>query len=131
MALVHFTVTAAYEAIISDTDDVGAEPDSQGISALVTFTPSVSEIASPTENKIIRLQPITGRLEEDGILKTLDGDVGVRLVANSAALGPLPELTYLIEFSHVVYDQDRRLLDSFTITAPSTDVTVALEDVHP
>lgn len=177
---VYFTVTGFDRVLQTDYTDAGGEPDFGVVTALVTFTPSVSVIEAKllTPATTVLLEPCRGRIEEDGRLKTLDsaplyyvdGDTrnpiptdpnpehgplrpvfvdgdpaywtdengnhyeppsgtpvyGVRLLANSEAVGPLPSLTYKVEFSHVVYDRDQRTIPSFSFAAPESDVTLDL-----
>lgn len=172
----YFTMTGFDRVLQTDMTDAGGEPDFGTITALVTFTPSVSVVESTTLTpaQTVLLRPIQGRIEEDGKLKTLDsaplyymdgvtrnlcpaglrpvfvdGDpaywvdaegnhtanpagtpvYGVRLVANSAALGPLTSLTYRVDFSHAVFDGEQRTIPSFTFAAPSTDTTLDLASV--
>lgn len=133
MAIQYFTVVGKFAAVISDGADAGNEPDTQDVSALVTFTPSIREAridiaGTPTT---IRLEPIIGRMEEDGILKTLDSTVGVKLVTGDAAEGdPLHGLTYSVSFSKVVYNRQRdQRIDPFTFAAPTDAGIVNLAEV--
>ena len=172
----YFTVTGTTTVFQTDLTDAGGEPDFGTITGLVTFTPdhSVIESSTLTPAQTVLLQPIQGRIEEDGKLKTLDsaplyymsgqtrnlcpaglrpvfvdGDpaywvdeegnhtanpagtpvYGVRLLANSAALGPLPSLRYRVDYSHVVFDGGAKVLPSFTFEAPATDITLDLATV--
>lgn len=131
MALTYFTVTGSFKAVISDgSDSANHDPEVQNISGLVLFTPSISEVVSTADGVTYRLQPVRGRIEEDGVLKTIDSTVGVGLVANTAALGPLEALTYKVEFSHVVYDKGKeRLIEPFRFAAPTTATTIDLATV--
>lgn len=177
----YFTVTGFDRVLQTDYTDAGGEPDFGVVTALVTFTPSVSVIEAKllTPATTVLLEPCRGRIEEDGRLKTLDsaplyymdGDTrnpiptdpnpdhtsplrpvfvdnepaywvdeegthydvpdgvpvyGVRLLANSEAVGPLPSLTYHVEFSHAVYDRHERVIPSFSFAAPESDVTLDL-----
>lgn len=176
----YFTVTGTTTVFQTDLTDAGGEPDVGVITGLVTFTPSVPVVESATLTPVqtVLLEPIQGRIEEDGKLKTLDsaplyymdGDTrnaiptdpnpdhgplrpvfvdgdpaywtdengnhfeppdgtpvyGVRLLANSEAVGPLPSLTYHVEYSHAVYDGQPRTIPSFTFAAPESDVTLDL-----
>ena len=175
---VFFSVTGQFESLVTDSTDTGGEPDIGPVSALVTFTPSapIVEGVALTPMHTVILQPITGRIEDDGILKTLDsaplyyveGEVrhqnpgpdlrpvfvegvpaywvdlegahtanppgvpvfGVRLVANTTALGPLSRLDYRVDFTHVVFDgANERHIPTFTFTAPTSDTVVDLASV--
>ena len=173
VSFTYFTVTGFFQVLQTDLTDAGGEPDIGQITGLVTFTPLVSEVESKTLSPMttVLLDPIVGRIEEDGKLKTLDsaplyyvnngtrnlcpaglrpvvvnGDpaywvntsgvqtanpagtpvYGIRLVANSAALGPLPSLKYRVDYSKVVFDGATRILPSFEFTAPATDVEIDL-----
>lgn len=57
-----------------------------------------------------------------------DGDpiFGVRLVANTAALGPLSTFQYRVDFTHVVYNKKERNIPSFVFDAPDADVALDL-----
>ncbi|WP_457149574.1 hypothetical protein [Mycobacteroides abscessus] len=130
---VYFTLKGIYRAVIVDYTDTGTEPDLQGISGLVTITPSVTEIPAPTltpNPETIVLAPMLVRLDEDGILKTIQGDPGVRLTANSEVLGPLPELLYTLTFDKVRYNKRAQTLTAFAFRAPSTDTVVDLSVVE-
>jgi len=129
MALTNFTVTGTFKAIITDGSDEGADPDIQLISGTATFTPSIREAATP--DALYRLQPITGRMNEDGILKTLNDDVGVKLTCGDDTEGePLFGLTYRVDFTNVVYDkQSNQRIEPFRFTAPTTDTTVDIATV--
>ncbi len=131
MALTYFTVTGSFKAVISDgSDSANHDPEVQNISGLVLFTPSISEVVSTADGVTYRLQPVRGRIEEDGVLKTIDSTVGVGLVANTAALGPLEALTYKVEFSHVVFDKGKdRRIEPFRFAAPTTATTIDLATV--
>lgn len=131
MSLTYFTVTGSFKAVISDgSDSANHDPEVQNISGLVLFSPSVSEVVSSADGVTYRLQPVRGRIEEDGILKTIDSTVGVGLVANTAALGPLEALTYKVEFSNVVYDKGKeRRIEPFRFAAPTSAVTIDLATV--
>lgn len=87
-AFVYFTVADTYQAIVSDGSDDGNEPDLKMISGTVTFTPSVKEVLATISDipTTVRLEPIIGRIEEDGVLKTLDSTPGVKLLANTEAI---------------------------------------------
>lgn len=178
-----FTVTAFDRVLQYDYTDAGGDPDLGVVTGLVTFTPSVSVIEATglTPATTVLLQPMRGRIEEDGKLKTLDsaplyymdGDTrnpvptdpnpdhgaltpvfvdgdpaywvdengnhfeppagdpvyGVRLLANTEAVGPLASLIYKVEYSHVVYDGKPREIPSFHFAAPDDDVTIDLATV--
>lgn len=157
--LVYFTVTGKYDVIVTDDTDAGADPDHGIVTGLVTFTPSVSidptdKLAIPTT---LLLRPLVGRIDTDGVLKTIDEEIadytlngspvdengaqvtentqgatavyGVRLLANTEALGPLPSLIYTVSFSKVRFDKDDRSLPSFAFAAPDEDTIVDLATV--
>jgi len=130
MSLTLFTLTATYRAVISDGADVdGGDPDIQNITATAMFEPSVSEVI--VGGVTYRLQPVTARLDEDGQLHTIHGDLGARLVAGSDDPdSPLHGLTYLVRFSNVNYDKRRGTqLNPIRFVAPTSDVTVDITEV--
>ena len=128
---VFFTVTGKIQVLVTDADDEGIEPDLGPVTGLVTFTPVVSVVPSSTLSpvSIAILAPILARIEDDGVLRTLEGDDGVKLVANTAALGPLPELVYKVEFSKMKWDGKSQSLDPFHFLAPTSATSVDLATV--
>ncbi|WP_100458488.1 hypothetical protein [Mycobacteroides abscessus] len=132
-AFVYFTVADTYQAIVSDGSDEGSEPDLKMISGTVTFTPSVREVLANIdgESRSIELGVIDGRIEEDGVLKTLDSTPGVKLLANTEAIGPLPELTYRVDFTNVVYNRKtNQRIEPFRFAAATSAVTLRLSSVE-
>lgn len=132
-AFVYFTVADTYQAIVSDGADAGNEPDLKMISGTVTFTPSVREVLANIdgESRSIELGVIDGRIEEDGVLKTLDSTPGVKLLANTEAIGPLPELTYRVDFTNVVYNRKtNQRIEPFRFAAATSAVTLRLSSVE-
>lgn len=126
----NFTVSGEFKAIITDGADEGNEPDVQNISALVTFTPSISEAQIGTTTW--RLTPLIARTEEDGILKTIDSTEDVALPCGDATEGnPLFGLTYKVEFSKVNYNKLRdQRIEPFRFAAPTTATSVDLATVE-
>lgn len=132
-AFVYFTVADTYQAIVSDGSDEGSEPDLKMISGTVTFTPSVREVLANIdgESRSIELGVIDGRIEEDGVLKTLDSTPGVKLLANTEAIGPLPELTYRVDFTNVVYNRKtNQRIEPFRFAAATSATTLRLSSVE-
>ncbi|CQD07184.1 hypothetical protein BN970_01348 [Mycolicibacterium conceptionense] len=128
MALTQFPVTGTFQAVISDSSDAGGESDVQNISSTVWFTPSVQQVYSASEGKVIRLAPVRARTNpDDGMLRTIDGNT-VSLISNSAALG-LENLYWTVTFSNVVYDRAEREITSFTFEAPQDSTPVDLATV--
>lgn len=128
-----FTVLDTYKAYVPDGSDDGNEPDEKFISGTATFTPSVSETFIDIGGGVtqtVRLEPIVGRFNEDGVLSTLDDTPGVKLLAGSATEGdPLYGLTYKVEFTDVVYNKKRnQIIDPFRFVAPTTAVIIRLSD---
>lgn len=128
MALVYFTVTQPAVQDIQTNDEGGNSPEVHNISALVTFTPSVHEVQSAVLDATVLLRPIQGRIV-NGVLCAIDGTVGIKLVANTSALGTLDTLTYQVDYSKVVFDSAERSMRSFAFTAPTTATTVDLNTV--
>ena len=65
-----------------------------------------------------------------GVLSSVDGTPGVRLLANTAAIGPIvPDLTYTASYSRLRFDRGNRQLNPVTFIAPSSDITVDMADV--
>lgn len=128
---VFFTMTGKLQALVTDSADVGGEPDLGVVTGLVIFTPETPVVASATmtPTTLALLDPITGRIDEDGVLRTINGDTGVKLVANSEALGPLPELVYKVTFTKMKWDKAERPLSGFRFVAPTTAATVDLSTV--
>lgn len=134
-ALTFFTVTAYGFAMRVDYTDVGTDPDLQPISATVEFKPRLSkrhllQAPSYTTPALIALAPVKARLDEDGVLKTIQGDAGVKLVANTNVLGLGGPLIYDVLFSNVVYNKSNQGIDPFGFYAPTTAVTVDLSTVE-
>lgn len=126
MTLTYFPVAATLQALISDTSaDTDGNPDIQNISATVTFTPSTQQVYA--DGAVYRLAPIVARTNsEDGVLKTIDGH-SVTLVANTFGI---PDMTYLVEFTNVVYGKGSREIEPFRFTAPTTNAAVDLSTVQ-
>lgn len=70
----YFTVTGLFRVFTSDSDDPGGDPDLTPITGLVTFNAQPSRADSETLSPMttVLLEPIVGRIEEDGTLRTLD-----------------------------------------------------------
>lgn len=135
MAITYFTTVLKAIAVIPDGNDASDnEPETQNITALVTFTPSIREAQLTIDSALttVRLEPIIGRLEEDGVLKTLDSTIGVGLICGDDAEGePLYGLTYKVEFDKVVYNKQRsQKIEPFKFLAPTTADTVNLAEVE-
>lgn len=127
--LTYFTVTQPTVQDVQTNDEGGNTPEVHQISALVTFTPSITEVQSAAMDATILLRPIQGRIV-DGDLVAIDGTLGVKLVANTNVLGTLAEpLTYRVDYSKAVFDGAERSLRSFAFTAPTSATTVDLNTV--
>ncbi len=130
MALTFFDVVQPLVEDVETNDSSGHTPEVHLISALVTFTPSVTEIQSSALDATILLRPITGRIVE-GVLCSLDDTPGIELVAATDDLGVLPDpLTYAVEYSKVRFDQGDRSLRSFRFLALTGPGTVNLNTVE-
>lgn len=65
-----------------------------------------------------------------GVLETADGHTGVRLLANTSAIGPIvPNLTYTVSYSRMRFDRGDRQLNSVTFIAPGADIALDMADV--
>jgi hypothetical protein len=130
MALQYFDVVQPTVEDIETNDSSGHTPEVHMISALVTFTPNVSEIQSSSLDATILLRPIVGRIV-DGVLCSLDDTPGIELVAYTADLGTLPEpLAYRVDYSKVVFDKGVRSMRSFRFAALTGPGTVDLNTVE-
>jgi len=109
---------------VETSDEEGNQPEIHAVSALVTFTPSITEVQSASIDATILMRPIVGRLE-DGILKAIDGTVGIQLVAGT---GDFEGLTYRVDYSKVVFDKAERSMRSLRFAAPASG-TVNLNTV--
>lgn len=121
MALAYFTVTGNLRAIVVDYIDVGQAPDVQNITATVTFTPRIPRgelVWAPTLTppQGIALPAIKARFD-DGVLKTIVGDTGVQLTANTTDLD-LDQLIYDVSWSNVVYARNEQYISDFAFEAP-------------
>lgn len=128
--LVYFDVVQPLVEDIETNDSSGHTPEVHLISALVTFTPSITEIQSSSLDATILLRPITGRIVE-GQLCSLDDTPGVELLAASDDLGVLPDpLTYAVVYSKVRFDGGDRSMRSFRFLALTGPGTVDLNTVE-
>ena len=133
-ALTFFPVNAYGFAMRVDYTDPDTDPDLQPISATVTFRPrlrpgEIAQASSYTEPALIALAPVAARMDEDGRLKTIQGDIGVKLVANTAALGLGKPLIYDVWFTNVVYNKARQQIEPFGFIAPNDNSAVNLATV--
>lgn len=127
--LTYFTVIQPSVKDVQTNDEGGNDPEIHNISALVTFTPSVTEIQSSAMDATVLLRPIMGRIV-NGELCAIDGTPGIQLVANTNVLGTLADpLTYRVDYSKVIFDEAERSMRSFRITAPTSATTVNLNTV--
>lgn len=130
MPLQYFDVVQPLVEDVQTNDESGHTPEVHLISALVTFTPSITEIQSSSLDATVLLRPIVGRIVE-GQLCSLDDTPGVELLAASEDLGVLPEsLTYLVEYSKVRFDKGDRSMRSFRIEALTGPGVVDLNRVE-
>lgn len=129
MSLAYFPVVATIQALVTDTGDAGGDPDTENVSSFVYFTPSARQVYSNVDHKVYVLQKIRARTNaSDGQLKNIDGTT-VNLVANNAAIG-IHDLTYLVEFDHVVLDEQDTALEPFRFLAPQDGSQVDLATVE-
>lgn len=130
MPLQYFDVVQPLVEDVQTNDESGHTPEVHLISALVTFTPSITEIQSSSLDATVLLRPIVGRIVE-GQLCSLDDTPGVELLAASEDLGVLPDpLTYAVEYSKVRFDGGTRSMRSFRFLAPDGAATVNLNTVE-
>ena len=128
-SLTYFDVVQPTVEDVQTNDSGGHSPEVHQISGLVTFTPSVTEVQSSSLDATVLLRPIQGRIV-NGVLCAIDGTPGIELVANTAALGILPEpLTYRVDYSKVVFDGGERSMRSFRFEALEAAGTVDLNTV--
>lgn len=133
-ALTYFTVNAYGISVNVDYTDEGVDPDLQPITATVTFKPRVGvgsllQAPSYTTPALVALPPIVARLDEDGKLHTVAGDLGVRLVANTPVLGLSGDLIYDVIWSNVKYNKKSQTISPFGFVAPTSDTPVDLASV--
>jgi hypothetical protein len=150
MSLVYFTAILDMKAIVVPSS-LGTDPDpfTQAITGIADFTPSVVQVWSELDERLYVIQPIRARIDH-GVLadiprRVLDDTVpaevapnppdhrryGIRLTANSEALGPIPAgLDWTVTFSRLVFDKADRKLLGFTFPAPDGDQVVDLATVH-
>jgi hypothetical protein len=134
-ALSYFTVVGNYFAAAGDGPYDAGDPNLIPMAGPVTFTPIVtpgdtidgSDLTPPTNLYLARVKASVknGRIQ-------INGESGVRLVANTAVLNLDGDLYYKVEFPEglkargVTYS-----LKSFTFQAPTADVVIDLVDVTP
>lgn len=128
MALAFFTLTGKITAVVADYADVGTDPDVKDVSCTVTFTPRIPRgglVWAPglTPPQGIALPKIVARCDTDGVLRTIVGDAGVKLTANTADID-LDQLIYDVTFTNVVYDRAEQIISGFAFEAPTSAVTV-------
>lgn len=134
-SLTYFTVVGTYLAATADSYDVDTDPDLIPMSGPVTFTPLVDTgdtiqgvTLSPAAN--VLLPPIKASIRSGQVWLT--GNVGVSLVANTAALGLVGDLYYRVDFYEglsaggVTYQ-----VESFPFRAPTSATTIDLVEVTP
>lgn len=119
-----FTVICNLTAFVVDYVDTGYAPDRQPISATIKFIPRLpagTVLWLPGQG--IVLATIKARFDTDGTLKTIQGDPGVQLVANTTILG-LDALVYDVSFSNVVYAKADQSLQPFAFNASTVGGSV-------
>ena len=127
--LTYFDVVQPLVQSIQTNDEDGHTPEVHNISALVTFTPSVSAIQSSALDSTLLLRPIVGRIV-NGELESIDGTPGIELLANTSELALAEPLTYRVDYSRVVFDEGNRSMKSFRFDAPTSATTVNLNTVE-
>jgi hypothetical protein len=128
VSLTYFPVTGIFKAVVSDAGDAAGDPDVEGISSFVYFTPSVDQVYSTTDLTIYRLPRIRCRTNSiDGVLKNID-DTQPGLVANVGF--DLEHLYYTVSFDHVVYDEREQIIKPFKFEAPTDSTPVDLATVE-
>jgi len=126
--LVYFDVVQPLVQVVQTNDESGHTPEVHTVSAIVTFTPSITEVQSADLGATVMLRPITGRIV-NGELKAIDGTPGIELLANTTELGIDGPLTYRVDYSRVVFDGGNRAISSFRFQAPTEATTIDLNTV--
>jgi hypothetical protein len=132
-SLAYFTVTGTVNSVVVDYVDVDTHPDIKPVSAMVDFIPRLpqgSVIWSPglTPPQGVVLPGIRGRIDADGVLRTIVGGLGVELTANTAELG-LDHLIYDVVFSKVVLNKSEGYIAPFAFEAPTATTTLDLTTI--
>jgi hypothetical protein len=134
-ALAFFTVTGKLTAIIADYVDGDTDPDVQNVSCTIDFIPRLAQgqlLWAPglSPKQGIALATIRARTDTDGVLKTIVGGTGVKLVANTDAIAA-DQLIYDLVFSNVVYNRQDQSISPRAFVAPFTGgITVDLADIE-
>lgn len=130
--LTEFTVVQLSEDVETNQSTTGGNlPTIVRFSGTLTFTPSHPEIESAPLDTTVIINPIVGRWDgSDGVLKSINGTPGVGLIDNQY-LGLAPgELTYRVDYSNLVWDDESgRAMRSFRFAAPGDGSTVDLTTV--
>ena len=150
MPLGFFTAILDFKAVVRRSSlESDPDPFQQAPTGLAEFTPIPATVRSEQDQRTYFLQPILARITngvlmsvpalvlDDQIPQELPGDpadhrrYGIRLTANTNALGPLPGgLDYRVRFSRMVFDKGERKVDPFSFTAPNeADVVLDLSTV--
>ena len=135
-----FTMNADVHTFIQDTVDVGADSDTPGLVMEIYFDPNIKpgdwlkvEGSPPW---LLKPQRITGYIRTDGKMydALTGGNLGVRLLANSAELNLDPEtpLTYRVSGSRITLANGRKwTFTAFNVPLPATDTTTELGNLTP
>ena len=130
--LTYFQVTQVFTTIqTNQTPGTLTTPVVEPSSGTAIFTCSHPEIESAPLDRTVSIDPIMGRWSSvDGVLSELDGVPGVGLTDNQF-LGLDPGvLTYRVDYSNLVWDNNSdQNLDSFRFAAPGDGSTVDLTTV--
>jgi hypothetical protein len=100
----------------------------------ISRTPAATQSANPTVTEPISPgTPITIPSGDDGVLRSLDGALGVALVDN-VNLGLMQDsLTYRVDYSNLVWDSNiedfAKHISSFRFAAPGDGSTIDLTTV--
>lgn len=135
-ALTYFTATGIYLAATKDSlYDVDADPELTPMSGAVLFTPMIDNgdslpapTLSPPAN--LTLAPVRATIKS-GVITT-NGVAGVKLVANTAALGLEGDLFYRVDFLDGLLAGGKMYHpDGYAFQAPEIATTIDLVDVAP
>ena len=94
---------------------------------LLTGLPAGAVLWSPqlVPPQGVMLAPVRGRVDSDGVLRTIVGGTGVELAANVPELG-IDQLIYDVVFTNVVVNKADGYIAPFAFEAPTATTTLDL-----